>query len=338
VYAYGDPEGISLEGNQFSTANVTTFGHLPASPINPRNTAAMLNGLFGGVAQNNLSVCPAQVNWGQSSWKAIWAFMHAFRLKMHCPSSSYELLLDEALSDIGNCCSQTDWSGFGSAKDGHILYSRKINDRLHDAAVSVVDGTPTALGINGSVLTDPGVFVPVNSEQFADGQITPQRYVADFANHGRPQALPAVEQWYRLPCPIPFPAIPQPKLKISLKRADGDQGYYNRMLQEMAMQACLSPISGIGQNFPINEAELDPNPVANGGYGGMTRIPGGQIRIGIGLKGFEVRPSVCEDLMSMLAGKTFPYSGGLQRTPFSGKGVCVPFGLTQGAPEGAPTR
>jgi hypothetical protein len=266
------------------------------------------------------SVSPAQIEHGGPLWRAIWAFMHAYRMEMRCPSSDYDLLMDEALSDIGNCCSQMSYDGFGTSGASHINIARDVNDRL---AANVL---PATGGFGG----ENGFFVPWNCEQFNDGSIVPEVYTADPSAYGRPISMPAVEQWYRLPCPIPFPSIPQPKLKITLKKVDGDQDYSARLLQELQAFSDLNPVPGaLTTHFPLNDG---PIVGAQEGFGGMTRIPHGQLRIGLGLKGFEVRASVCDDLMAMLAGKTF---GELQQMPEL-KGVCLPAGQLMQTPYAGP--
>lgn len=338
VYAYGDPVASIVEGNQFYPQQaLQDFNQLPASPMNPRqaNNGALFGA--GGAPQTFEELCPAQIEWGSPTWRAVWAFLHSYRLEMRCPSSSYDLLMDEALSDIGNCCSQVEWGGYGTSKMSHIRNTRNINDRLQINRTTMPGGA------------DPGFFVPINSELSVtpDVEITPQRYVGEEAAYGRPISMPAVEQWFRLPCPIPFPSIPQPKLKITLKKANGDEGYLARMIQEMAMDPCLNPVPGLGSGmFPTLE---NGAPLQTNGYGMMTRIPGGQMRIGIGLKGFEVRASVCEDLMGMLEGKTFAElkanpqtrfltegGGQVMQGQYGGPSVCVPFGL--GQPDGGEQR
>jgi hypothetical protein len=239
-------------------------------------------------------VNPAVIEWGGPVLKLLWAFMHSRRLVMRCPSSSYDILLDEALSDIGNCCSQTEWGGFGSSKADHMLYTRRINDRLN--------GLPLPTGV-----VDPGVFMPVNSDQSYDTvaqalRLEPNRLFPDFANYGRSLSMPTVEQWYRLPCPIPFPAIPQPKLKISLVKANGDDPYVTRTLEEGGLANISPALETDGKFFPLQETGIAPDL----GYPNEVRIPGGQMRIGIGLKGFEVRGAVCDQLMEMYEGRTFP--------------------------------
>jgi len=338
IYAYGEPYGTAVEGNTFGPQAGVTAAGLPASPLTLRNQAALLAALFaGGVAPDNLVACPAVLDWGGPTWRAIWAFMHAFRLVMKCPSSNYELLLDESLVDIGNCCSQTDYNGFSISKAPHILLSRNINERID---VSTFTSPPNLIPGGAVAGQDPGWFVPVNAEQHADGEIVPYRLSVDFQSMGRPMSEGAVEQWYRLPCPIPM--TPSTKVKITLNKAEGDEPYFDRLLQEMSMRRCEYPVNAdLGCNFPIDEDGQDRD--VDGGIGCYTNIPGGHMRIGVGLKGFQVRGGVCDQLMTMIEGKSFSQiatqypglvsPGGVVRSG-AAQQVCFPVGALGDPKEG----
>jgi hypothetical protein len=293
VYAYGDGENMLVEGNQFGPqAVVDGAGGLPASPMNLRNIPLALAALWpSGQQPAGAEYCPSQLAWGNPTQQIVWAFLHAYRLQMRCPTSSYEILMDEALADIGNCCSQVEWNGVGSAKMAYIDKVRTVNERLKLLG-QLPDGS------------DPGYFLPINADQDEFGAIHPNRLYGDLGNYVAARSLPAVEQWYRLPFPMPFPAVPQPKIKITFKKADGDQGYNARVLTEGTMDKCLSPIPSGACKFPINEGDPLVR-TADGGLGCMTRIPAGRMRIGVGLKGFEVRQSVCDDLACMVSGKSY---------------------------------
>jgi hypothetical protein len=321
VYAYGDPYSMVVQGNHFADAlGLGALGHLPASPMNLR--AILTDTLFTGAHTGIFpQVSPAQIEHGGPIWRALWAFMHAYRLEMTCPSSAYDILMDESLADIGNCCSQAEWQGFGNSGASHIRVTRSVNDRLANFTLPPVSGFPAT---NGQV-------VPWNCEQFNDGQIVPEVYTADEAAYGRSFYNAAVEQWYELPCPIPFPSIPQPKLQIKLRKVDGDQPYTARMLDELTANYDLNPtVSGGSTRFPLNDG-----PVAGPleGYGGMTRIPSGQFRIGIGIKGFLVRGSVCDELSSILSGHGQLNPGQLCDDPRL-QGLIGSGGVVQGAYQG----
>jgi len=327
VYAYGDPYALTISGNHFQTqADFAAAGHLPASPMNLRTP--LVPTLFDAAgATPPTDVSPSQIEHGGPIWRALWAFMHAYRLEMKCPGSDYEILMNESLADLGNCCSMTDWDGFGTSQASHIRVVRALNDRL--ATITL----PAASGF-----ADNGFFVPWNSEQFADGAITPEVYTPDPAAYGRPISMPAVEQWYKLPCPIPFPSVPQPKLKITLTRENGDLQYHTRMLEELTAIYDQNPVPGAGitTHFRLNDAPIIGDQF---GFGGLTRWPSGQFRVGIGLKGFEVHPTVCEQLTEALSGRPMDQlmcdpklagivgRGGIVRGPWNGPGqACGPVG------------
>ena len=285
VYAYADPMSFTLPLNAFGP-RAAMVGSSPASPDQLFSSAAFLNTIFGGAVPAGVTTATinqAALEWGGPAWRAIWAFLHAFRLEMLAPNNNFEILMDEALADIGNCCSQTEWNGMGNSDVDPLYYVRKMNDSLGAQARPF----------------DPGVLAPFNSAvtEAADAYtLVPQRQLPVPVAYGRPMAMPTIEQWYRLPCPIPFPAVPQPKIKITLKPGKGDEDYLDRLIDE-----------GSIQNLTAYDGEaalhnLDGNGLAPFGYSTSVKVPGGQMRIGIGLKGFEVRESVCERLFEIFDG------------------------------------
>ncbi len=297
VFAYGEPYSTVVEGNQFGPrVDIAGLDNTPASPINLRSN--QLANLFeGGAAPSqNTWACPAQLDWGGPTWRFIWAFLNAFRLRFDCPNSAYDSIINERLVDIGNCCSLIDFSGLSDAKTPHTFITRRLNTRL--AGITMPSTIQTY--DNSPAVTEPGYFVPINSEQNADGEITPNRMTAMDAAYGRPAALPAVESWYRLPFPMPLDT--NTKIKLIMDKAEGDEDYEQRMLDEGLMRSCASPIPGVGPNFRLDETEHDADD--DGGYAGFTNIPGGMMRLGLGLKGFQVREGVCHQWKRTLADKS----------------------------------
>lgn len=296
VFAYGEPYSTVVEGNQFwPRSAMDGAATIPASPINLR-ASQWAKLCPGGVQGDFDGVCPAQLDWGGPTWRFIWAFLNAFRLRFDCPNSAYDTIINERLVDIGNCCSLIDFSGLSDAKTPHNFITRRMNNRLGGVtlppSVQTVDGA--------SAVTEPGYFVPINSEQNADGEITPNRMTAMDAAYGRPAALPAVETWYRLPFPMPLDT--NTKIKLIMDKAEGDEDYEQRMLDEGLMRRCESPIPATTSgNFRIDETDHDAENA--GGYAGFTQIPGGMMRLGLGLKGFQVREGVCHQWKRTLNNK-----------------------------------
>lgn len=321
VYAYADPVGFVSPGNCFGPRAAVAAGPSAGNdmPLSPDSFVAddaalsqMFNvaaGVLGPLGITPNTCLPAMLDWGGPAWRLLWAFMHSYRLEMKCPMSSWSILMNEALSDIGNCCGQVEWGGFGNSEIDPYKYIGRVNNRMNTAATS-----PTVLDAAGNVLAaDPGIFFPTNGVMAlsAAGAIStqPQHQLARIASYGRPISTPTVEQWYRLPCPIPFPAVPQPKLKITLRQQDGDQGYLARLLQE-GLASHNTIMNGLASNYAA------VNPVAGLGFTrpvhtDTVTVPGGQLRIGIGLKGFDVHPSVCEEMSGMIANMGQIGAGGL---------------------------
>jgi hypothetical protein len=318
VYAYAEPVDFVTPGNVFGPrASVLAAADAPLSPDSMFYDAAALAQLYNGAlpAAITRDTClPAMMNWGGPAWRLIWAFMHSFRLEMKCPTSNYEILMNEALADIGNCCGQVEWGGFGNSNIDHNKYVQRLNNRL--AAME----WPILNAAGAQVAADPGVFFPQNGTQTVTaGPVftsANQRLMPQPVSYGRPISLPTVEQWYRLPCPIPFPSVPQPKLKITLRQGSGDETYLQRLLQE-GLNSHNLVIDGLtSNNCPVAPAA---GPHQTHGYTDSQSIPGGQLRIGLGLKGFEVRESVCEHLMDVInmggPNNAFSKLGGLVSGP-----------------------
>jgi hypothetical protein len=335
VYAYGEPMQFTADGNWWTPqAAMLAQGELPASPINQRNIAALRNALFAsGSVPDGATSCPAKLEYGGPIQRAIWAFLHGYRAIMRCPGSNLELIMDEALADIGNCCSQAQSDGYGDTDIDQAMYVRRFNDMLQGNAPFDTRGA-----LRGNV--DPGVFVPVNCEQFADGDIVPQRDPAQPVAYGRIKAEAAVEQWYKLPCPIPLDATT--KIKITLEPEEGDDTYRDRFLNELTLTGCQGPVPGLTNTHPINE---EGTRTTDGGVASRAKLPGGQYRFGIGLKGFEVKTGVCNELRGLIGGKSLAQIAaahpelmaggcGVVQTDYNGTaGGCIPAGL-MGKPEG----
>lgn len=314
VFAYGEPVSTVVEGNSFfPRATIAGLDRTPASPINLRRD--QLANLFpGGNLPAGVTACPSQLDWGGPTWRFIWAFLNAFRLRFDCPNSAYDTIMNERLVDVGNCCSLVDFSGLSDARMPASFITRRMNARFANITMPTSDGTYDSAG----AVTDPGAFIPINAEQNSDGEITPNRGVANEAAYGRPAALPAVETWYRLPFPMPLDT--NTKIKLILDKAPGDEDYFQRMIDEGVMRGCVGPVPGLDQAFRIEENGVEDD---DGGYAGFTNIPGGMLRLGLGLKGFQVREGVCHQFKRAVNNKalmtqllTGPYSA------MEGTGLC----------------
>ena len=311
VFVYPEPYSTVIEGNTFTPfSSITDAIQTPASPINLRKDAGFLNGLFAaGVQPAGFSdACAAQLDFGGPTWRFIWAFLNAMRLEFKCPNSQLETLMNERLIDIGNSCSRVDFEGLSNAKTPHTFITRRYNQRVPGMTLP----TNYATSDGADPPADLGYFVPINCEQLADESIVPNRMTASDAAYGQPNALPAVETWYRLPFPMPMDQ--NTKIQMYMERNVGDDAYHTRMIDEGVIRQCAGPIPGVNPNFPLLE-----NGAPAIGSAAFTQIPAGMIRIGLGLKGFQVREGACHQfkrafndkslLHQILNGNYAPFAG-----------------------------
>jgi len=309
IYAYGEAHALALDGNWYQGQEaLEALAVFPGSPTLLRSTATYLQRLGLPVDQ---VACQAQFDWGNPTWRAVWAFMHAYRIRVECPDTSTgEYLMDDTVADVGNCCSHALPEGFGDSKTNWIQYVRTVNDRLHEIQNGVGLPNVTNSDIPGVGSTaDAGYFFPFNVEQGfsgADGStstVTPYRQPVDITAFGREYMNPTIEQWHRFACPIPLER--ESKIRIYFYKNNGSAPYLTRLLTELCMQRCIAPIAT--NTNPITLFEDDENPTTETqGYSTWTKIPGGRLRIGVGLKGFFVRPQVCADLVSLVKNGALP--------------------------------
>jgi len=311
VLLQGEPVSTQVEGNQFGPqAAMEALPHNPASPLNYRNQALLQAALLGAEVPDGFFGCPSVLDWGGSTWRFIWAMLQAWRVVFECPNSGFEKIIDERLADVGNCCPHTAFQGFGDSDHPLMYITRRINERLRTMT------NPTALtnpADNYAPLAENGYFYPINSEQNEAGEITPYHYLKDSAAYGCPFQISQYESWIRLPVPMPLDS--NTKIKLTLDRREGDEPYWYRALDEAIMRRCVGPVPNVDDcNFPIDEAEAQAD--ADGGVACHTIIPAGQVRLGLGLKGFQVREGTChlwrrvlqdkEILMQLLQGEYQP--------------------------------
>jgi len=288
VFCYTEPYSTVIEGNSFPNTILET----PASPINLRQDAAFLDALFTG-ARGGAVPCAAQLDHGGATWRFMWALMHAMRLEFKCPNSSLETILNERLIDIGNACSRVEFQGLSDAKTPHLFLTRRYNAR---AATDPAMPQSPAVSDGAAAVPNLPFFVPINCEQTADGEIVPNRMVATDAAYGQPNALPAVETWYRLPFPMPLDT--NTKIQMFMEPGAGDEDYVTRMIDEAVIRACQGPIPNIAATFPLLE-----DGEAHTGSAAFTQIPSGMVRVGLGFKGFQVREGVCSQWKRVLSNK-----------------------------------
>lgn len=302
----GDPVSESIEGNTFGPQDQLLS--VPASPINVRHQTGALAALLGREVGDGDYVCPAILDHGGPVWRFVYWLMQSWRVVWECPGSAYQTLLNERLSDVGTCIPLPKIEGFSNAEVAVQVITRLCNDRLHRLANNT-DGEsfPTvATPVDAAaaiVAANAPYFVPLNSEQNSDFEITPYRYIKDKQAYGSMVAMPGYENWIRLPIPMPLDVTT--KIKLQLEMEDkADEEYRDLALSEIMMRQCVGPIPALdsaGCFFPIDEADKAAD--ADGGIACHTIIPFGKMRIGLGIRGFEIRENVCALYRRMLKDK-----------------------------------
>ena len=301
VIAHVEPYAWMLNGNRWNLGQDAFDGSLFAntdSPLYPNGGAEVI----GGVP----TVSSAQLEWGSPTWRAAYYFMQTYRLAMLCPdaANAYELM-NERLVDLGNCHMGTTFNGFGESGASEIYGVRRVNKRLkwmtdHNQVPQIPftkDGTPFAKD------ADLGYFLPFNEDQ--EVRVTrsgcrcngdPTRMMNASSAYGSAEASPYMCQWYRLP--VPRVISHDDNLEILLKRDISDSAFYQRMLQEMAYHDGMSPIpdvSGLTTKVQLSTGigwtDGDQCPYQMDTT--MYRIPGGQMRLGLALKGHLIDRSLC---------------------------------------------
>lgn len=280
VMVYPEPMSFVVEGNAFSSNGPLEPG--TKSPLNwiPGVDDTGDNEVLGWDPTKITQVSMAHLEHGGPTWRFMIALMHAFQLQFNCPQTAFSQLINEKLIDIGNACARMEFKGLSDAQIGVTKTVRAYNRKVRGFE------PPTGEA-------QPGFFLPVNCEIDRDGESketvayrTPPVSVA----YGQPNGLPAFETWYRLPFPMPIDH--NTKISMFLRRSAGDEVYQERMRNEGLLLQHASPIAG------SRSVEAGLNAL-------FTQIPHGMIRIGLGLKGFQVRESVCHSWRKALhSGKT----------------------------------
>jgi hypothetical protein len=278
-YGYHEPVQIAVDGNNYGPqANHLLASTLPASPMMPINTALRLAAYgLDHLTADDFFAFRAQYEWGGPTLRAIYAYMRSYRLQLLCPDNNFSIVLDELLADIGNCCAMDTFQGWGNTEAAWAYFVQRTNIKL--AENQNVD------------LGDPGFFYPINCAD--DGEtLTPYRTPNRPASYGQEEQSGQVVPWQRLPFPLPLE--PNDQIYIQLVRENGDAFYRTRFMEEVTFKKGINPnpnfTSGKYNGVGITDQTFSSS---NGPIMECTsQIPGGQMRFGIGMKGFEVARSV----------------------------------------------
>lgn len=300
--------GMAIEGNWAGPQAKVTSNF--ASPSVIRNSDPGYKSQLG--LADDVEVHPAEVDFGIAVWRAAHDLIYGYNLKVYSPEDSSVVIIEEPVSEIGNCFGIADFDGFGSATHGVALIERLVNDRLSalvkskDTYNPYSDGRFRAINCEQAAAVSQGPFVP--------GELVPTRYPASNAAFGRVRVNPSVQSWYRLPSPLPL--VRGTMLRIELQSDPGHIDYVNSMLRT-AMIDLIEPWEGMGRS----DVPTFENGIAGTQDGKKVYIPAGRIRLGIALKGFKVTENVCQSLASRIA-STGGESAKLLKSLCGGKIAC----------------
>ena len=311
VQVHCEPNAWALDGNQFSPQTTVDASGIPASPDLPWAGPDNPFGYYtAGTAINRVN---AQLEWGGPTWRAAHWFLQAFRLKMQCPSAAnVHELLNERLTDLGNCCLGTSYEGFGKSKASPIMGVRLTNGRLAAlraaAQFPVIAQQRLALG-NGITAAnqDVGYFIPFNCTQTPNEALglvnrTPIRMGVVDESYGSQDVSPgAASKWYRLPIPRVIEHDENIEIILQTDTA-GDIDFLDKMFMEMTIMTATgnvgaSPVPGVnGLAETAGTYMLGDGPYTTLAGTGYVRIPGGFMRVGLALKGFMLDANVCSSV------------------------------------------
>lgn len=288
VWAVGEGMAMSVEGNAAGTRELIDDDF--ASPWVHRNNDPGYDTQLG--LPPNANLVPAELNFGAPVWRVVEDFLAGYNLKLYCPNDSNVQLIDEPVSEIGNCCAQVDWQGMGTANHGIASIERGVNNRL---------GT-----IRQADMPDPAAydryFRAVNANQaaalgvapFVPGDLIPTRYQGPQVAFGHARGNPSIAYWYKLPSPLTL--LDGTLLRVEFDTDAGHRQYVEHLIAT-ATARILTAWADMGvSNYPTFENEIPGT-----ADGRKLYLPSGRLRIGIGFKGFKVAQNVCEDLATRQA-------------------------------------
>lgn len=242
VYITVEPYAFGMTGMAYPT---------PASPT----TAPVFGGVVTPATPDN-GQRPATLEWGAGTWRAAWAALQAYRVRMIL-LGKFELF-DELAADIGFIDADSTWDGFSS--------------HLTPAMQRIFEANQQA-----RLIQKPQIFLPQNAAG-AGELVTGVAPPLVPTSYGSPAMCGVWGGFYPVKSMLLIPGMP---IQLVWER-DTENKFYNRFQQEMTDQGETTP--------DINITNL----VTGGGaYSSVIPFKGGLIRIGVLLKGFELTPMAC---------------------------------------------
>lgn len=244
----------------------TAVGAAIAAPTTPDTAVPFFDGIQIANAQGVLGIAqPAWLEWGLCTWKAAHALMQAYRLVMLLGGRLE--LFSELGADVGSVDSHSQWVGFSSSFSELPQYVSRVNARQAEIGRTTRFLPPT--GQTVALIGAPTVPVQI-------GVPTPTVP----ASWGGPK----MDGMFCGGC---YPVrgilfVPGMPINLNLVRDDGDTAYYEQLQLALTQADNVRYDANWGASVVFNG-----NAIASVNF---TEYKGGNFRLGIAMRGFELTP------------------------------------------------
>lgn len=220
-------------------------------PLDALNTEGKAVCFEGCVEGNEAGISNAVLDWGHPAWDAIAHFFQGYTLQMTLGGRM--IIADEPISEIGMISEAAEFQGLGTANISAMPYINAVNKVLKDKGYGVA-------------------FIPQNAAGSACAQPpTPS------VQWSHPKVKGVSNRLFCLPKGTVI--APGQSINIDLYQVDGQCAVSEKLRRVLELQAFQKPTADMANTTTCDTLT------------GVTTIPGGDLTIGILLKGVEVAPS-----------------------------------------------
>jgi hypothetical protein len=260
VVAMGEGEAFSVPGVTF-TVPATGLAPGSNSPFVPTTTDLLgtcycgTASLVAGIAQQH-----AVFWWGAPTWRFIEKFFQAYRLQLAIGRRF--LLVDEALFDVGMSPVPPEFIGASDSRYPTMPFIRAVNGVMLSKGIPQLFSPPTVIddGAIESVLA-PAPTVPVT--------------------YGHPRIIGLSNRIYSFRNPLAF--LPGMRFTIDFVQVVPETTFPE--LRNTVTANCSTIAENVVNTINVQDVLLP--------FGASCTIPGGQISLGVVMKGLSLQPQAC---------------------------------------------
>jgi hypothetical protein len=267
VLAMGEGEAFSVPG----VSLVTPAGGFPAGTETPAvPTREYLGCFYCGSASFTASPGTGQhavLWWGAPTWRFIEKFFQAYRLQLAIARRF--LLVDESLFDVGMSPVPPEFIGASESLYPTMPFIRAVNGVMQDKGIL-------------QAFLPPNVFVTTSltqNDSSLPAPIVPVTY-------GHPRICGLANRVYNFRQPIVF--LPGMRFTIDFVQVVAESTFPE--LRNTVTANCLTLAENLTQFVDINDVPTST--------GSTCTIPGGQISLGVVLKGLALQPQACAQYLT----------------------------------------